>query len=76
MPQPAQSLYSATTVPLSQLSDILIDILATLSAAAAGGMRVALPLLAVVLIQQGTPGDRLPLVGVLQSNPAFGALVS
>lgn len=39
-------------------------------------MRVALPLLAVVLIQQGTPGDRLPLLGVLQSNPAFGALVS
>lgn len=58
------------------LSEILIDILATLSAAAAGGMRVALPLLAVVLIQQGTSSDRLPLLGNFQPDLVLGALVS
>ncbi|MGA1475069.1 MAG: DUF4126 domain-containing protein [Prochlorothrix sp.] len=54
----------------------MIDILATLSAAAAGGMRVALPLLAVVLIQQGTSSDRLPLLGNFQPDLVLGALVS
>ncbi|WP_017710954.1 DUF4126 domain-containing protein [Prochlorothrix hollandica] len=61
---------------LPQLSDILISILATLSAAAAGGMRVALPLLAIVLIQQGQNWSQMPVLGTFQPNWVLGALVS
>lgn len=66
----------------SALSQSLIDMLATLSAAAAGGMRVALPLLAIVLIQQSqeTPGSGGGWLSLGSASPetswVLGALVS
>jgi hypothetical protein len=54
----------------------MIDILAALSASAAGGMRVALPLLVIGLIQSGYLWSRVPLLARLHPQLVIGILVS
>lgn len=54
----------------------MIDILAALSASAAGGMRVALPLLVVGLIQSGLLWSRVPLLATFHPQVIVAILVS
>ncbi|WP_199250656.1 DUF4126 domain-containing protein [[Phormidium] sp. ETS-05] len=54
----------------------MIELLAALSASAASGMRIALPLLLIGLLQGDRLWERVPLLSLLHPQVAIGILVS
>ena len=55
---------------------VLIELLAVLAASASGGMRIALPLLLIGLLQGASLWSRVPLLSALSPNLVIGVLVS
>ena len=55
---------------------MLIELLAVLAASASGGMRIALPLLLIGLLQGASLWSRVPLLSALSPNLVIGVLVS
>ncbi len=54
----------------------MVEILAALSASAAGGLRIALPLLVIGLVQRGDLWSRVPLLAKVPPPLLLGILVS
>ncbi len=55
---------------------MLIELLAVLAASASGGMRIALPLLLIGLLQGATLWSRVPILSAISPNIVIGVLVS
>ena len=55
---------------------MLIELLAVLAASASGGMRIALPLLLIGLLQGASLWSQVPLLSALSPSLVIGVLVS